>query len=272
MARIRTIKPEFFTHVGLYDLEIETGLPIRISFAGLWTLCDREGRFKWVPKQLKLGCIPYDNVDFSRVLDALNSRGFVERYTSDNNEYGFIPSWSIHQVINNRETKSVLPEPNENNILTRERRVNDEITTPLCNAQVERKGKEGKGREGDICQAENLPDVSVKCDDVFDYWKMVMHSQKSKLDTKRKKLINDRLKTYSVDDLKTAIHGCSVSPFHMGTNDRGAKYNSIELILRDSGKIDQFIGYSQSPPKAGGSVPNFDFDDVSWVHDYGDAL
>ena len=118
----------------------------------------------------------------------------------------------------------------------------------------------------------SLPEKQANITDVFDYWKLVMSSQRSKLDSKRKKLINDRLKTYSVDDLKTAIHGCSVSPFHMGENDRGVKYNSIELILRDSSKIDQFIGYSESPPKAGGSASNFDFDDVSWVKDFGDTL
>ena len=47
MARIRTIKPEFFRHEGLYELEQETGFAIRVAFAGLWTACDREGRF-WV--------------------------------------------------------------------------------------------------------------------------------------------------------------------------------------------------------------------------------
>jgi hypothetical protein len=34
MARIRTIKPEFFRHGGLFDAEIETGLPLRVAFAG----------------------------------------------------------------------------------------------------------------------------------------------------------------------------------------------------------------------------------------------
>ena len=68
--RIRTVKPEFFTHEGLFELEKETGLPIRVAFAGLWCAADREGRFKWEPRRLGVQILPYDQVDFSRVLDA----------------------------------------------------------------------------------------------------------------------------------------------------------------------------------------------------------
>ena len=58
--RIRTVKPEFFQHEGLFDLEQFSGLPIRVAFAGLWTCCDREGRFKWRSRQLKTDILPYD--------------------------------------------------------------------------------------------------------------------------------------------------------------------------------------------------------------------
>lgn len=145
MARIRTIKPDFFRHAGLYDAEQATGLPLRVAFAGLWTAADREGRFEWKPRELKLDCLPFDEVDFSRVLDALATRGFIEKYACDGREFGFIPSWRLHQVINNRETASNIPKQNENNkILTREPRVNDACATRLCNYQGEGEGK-GKG-------------------------------------------------------------------------------------------------------------------------------
>lgn len=146
MGRIRTVKPEAFTHEGLYELEIEMGLPIRVGYMGLWTVADREGRFIWAPKTLKLGCLPHDILDFSRVLDALWTRGHIEKYASGGREYGFIPSWKNHQVINNRETPSVLPEPMPESILARlptcEARVNDASSTPLVHAQGEGKGRE----------------------------------------------------------------------------------------------------------------------------------
>jgi hypothetical protein len=46
MGRIRTIKPEFFSHEALFDGERETGLPLRLAFIGLLCQCDREGRFR----------------------------------------------------------------------------------------------------------------------------------------------------------------------------------------------------------------------------------
>ncbi|WP_020209014.1 hypothetical protein [Gilvimarinus chinensis] len=152
MARIRTIKPEFFLDERLYDLEEETDLPVRLAFAGLWTQCDREGRFEWRPRRLKAAILPYDSVDFSRVLDALTTRGFVKKYRVCGREYGVVPGFTAHQVINNRESDSTIPDPaladdqtSNDEGSTRDPRVNDACSTPLKHAQAEGKGKEGKG-------------------------------------------------------------------------------------------------------------------------------
>jgi hypothetical protein len=156
MARIRTIKPEFFKHEGLYDAERETGLPLRVAFAGIWTQCDREGRFAWRPRQLKTDVLPYDDVDFSRVLDALTTRGFIVRYASPEGDFGCVPSWSRHQVLNNREKASDIPPPTTQAIeaaakpdacATREPRVPDATLQLPSGREGERKGKEGE-REG----------------------------------------------------------------------------------------------------------------------------
>lgn len=152
MARIRTIKPEFFRHADLFDAEQESGLPLRLAFAGLWTACDREGRFEWKPRQLKLDCLPYDNVDFSRVLDALATRGFVLKYEAEGNAFGFVPSFTKHQIINNREKDSLIPPPNQGADFSTEStpaaRVADACPTPHGKVSVEgereRKGKEKK--------------------------------------------------------------------------------------------------------------------------------
>jgi hypothetical protein len=153
MARIRTVKPEFFRHYELYRAEIEERMPMRIAFAGLWTSADREGRFRWVPDELKLDCLPYDKIDFSRVLDALTTRGFIVKYTSMGRDYGWIPGFLRHQVINNRERDSELPEPPAESVtLTRDPRVTDACPTESSSCKAEGKGKEGKGkRVGDAC-------------------------------------------------------------------------------------------------------------------------
>lgn len=153
MARIRTVKPDFFRHYGLYKAEQETSFPLRVAFAGLWTAADREGRFRWKAEALKLDCLPYDNLDFSRVLDALMTRGFIEQYTVGNEVYGWIPSFLKHQVINNRERPSELPNPLDTTISTRGPRVSDAWTVPLCNAQGEVE-VEGKGNHASLTRVE----------------------------------------------------------------------------------------------------------------------
>jgi hypothetical protein len=153
-SRIRTIKPEFFLHEGLFDLEVETSLPVRVAFAGLWTCADREGRFRWRPRSLKACILPFDNLDFARVLDALGSHGFVTKYIVGDDEYGLIPSFTRHQVINNRESDSELPAPPEDSPSqeidacgAREARVAHATVTPFVRAQVEGKGRERNGKE-----------------------------------------------------------------------------------------------------------------------------
>jgi hypothetical protein len=163
--RIRTIKPEFFHHEGLFEAEAETKLPLRVAFAGLWCIADREGRFKWEPRRIGVQVLPYDGVDFSRVLDALTTRGFVLRYRVGDACFGFIPSFLKHQVINNRESQSILPDP-EGNI--EETPINtEEIDACPTRAprddhagQGEGKGREGNGKEG-VSQKALSPDLEA---------------------------------------------------------------------------------------------------------------
>lgn len=175
MARIRTVKPELFKHEDLFELEQETGLPVRLAFIGLFTCCDRDGRFKWRPRALKLDVLPYDACDFSRVLDALVTRGFVVRYEVNGEEYGVIPTFAKHQIINNRESESELPAPEEGQVKsttsTRAARVDDASATPHEGKGREGKGREeeGKGKELSVERRDAPPDRDVVAE-VFAYW------------------------------------------------------------------------------------------------------
>jgi hypothetical protein len=168
VGRIRTIKPEFFKHSRLFDAELETGLPLRVGFAGLWTCCDREGRFKWRPRELKLDVLPYDDCDFSHVLEALADHGFIVKYEFAVETFGYIPSWKSHQFVNGKEAQSQLPDPmNFREVdasATREIRVED--ANGSCGVK-ERKGNEGKEEreeEGKVLPHTNNPrptDISL---------------------------------------------------------------------------------------------------------------
>jgi hypothetical protein len=109
MPRSRVVKPAFFKHAGLYDAEVESGLPLRLAFEGLWTIADRAGRFEWKPREIKTDVLPYDPVDFADVLAALERHGFVRRYVVDGRTYGVIPSFDRHQPFHPREAASKLP-------------------------------------------------------------------------------------------------------------------------------------------------------------------
>lgn len=159
MARIRTVKPELAAHEGMFDLEQETGLPLRFAWVMLFTVADREGRFAWRPRTIKAQTLPHDMVDFSRVLDAWLTRGFVVKYRVGEEWFGLIPTFTKHQVINNREAASDLPDisladevigKSDNDLDasgTRQSRDGDACGTREVHAQGEGR-KEGKGREG----------------------------------------------------------------------------------------------------------------------------
>lgn len=148
MARIRSIKPEFFRHVELYEAEKATGLPLRVAYAGLWTVADREGRFRWRPRVLVLDVLPFDEVDFAAVLDALAEHGFIVRYEVGAEQFGFIPSFGSHQHVNQREPASSLPGP-------------DGARASTCEnipAHGEGKGREEEGKGSGNARPHAIPD------------------------------------------------------------------------------------------------------------------
>jgi hypothetical protein len=117
MARIRTVKPEFFRHEVLQDLEIKNpGKYPMMVFEGLWVLCDKTGRFEWRPRQIKLDILPFLPFDMEETLCILEKEGILEKYEVDGKYYGFIPSFKKHQVISGKELQAPAryPEAHEN--------------------------------------------------------------------------------------------------------------------------------------------------------------
>ena len=116
MSRIRTIKPEFYRHEGLQDLEIKNpGAYPMLVFQGLWSQCDRNGVFQWRPRQLKLDILPFLPFDMATTLLILEESNYLIRYFVDKNEYGYIPTFCIHQRLSGKEAskegeKFPLPE------------------------------------------------------------------------------------------------------------------------------------------------------------------
>jgi len=63
----------------------------------------------------------------------------------------------------------------------------------------------------------------------------------AKLTAKREKAVTARLaEGYEVETLKMAIAGCARSEYRIGKNDRGTRYDDLELICREGEKLEQF--------------------------------
>jgi len=128
-----------------------------VAFAGLWCAADRDGRFKWEPRRLGVQILPYDGVDFSRVLHALATRAFVVRYRVGHACFGCIPSFPKHQVVNNREAASLIPGfDSESAIIEPVTEENDACPTRAprvphaCKGEGKGREQEGNGKEGDV--------------------------------------------------------------------------------------------------------------------------
>lgn len=143
MARIRTIKPDFFRHEALQDLEgASLGKYPMLVFAGLWGHCDKAGRFEWRPRTLKLDILPFLQFDMTETLNLLAASGFIRRYSAGGGEYGVIPSFSEHQRINGKESQEPerYPAPETSGEAAAQH-------LGSVGEAVETTGREGKGRE-----------------------------------------------------------------------------------------------------------------------------
>ena len=106
MARIRSIKPEFFIDEDIGNLPPLT----RLLFVGMWCEADKAGRLKDKPKTLKARCLPFDSVDINKALDQLADSRFIIRYMVGGEQYIQIRTWDEHQRPHHTERASVYPE------------------------------------------------------------------------------------------------------------------------------------------------------------------
>jgi len=107
MARIRSIKPEFWSDEKLS----ECSLSARLTFIGLWTFADDEGRLDFQPSRLRMQVYPCGTVSIEQLreyLGELTERSLIRFYEVDGREYLDIPNFTKHQKIN-RPTPSKLP-------------------------------------------------------------------------------------------------------------------------------------------------------------------
>lgn len=93
MARIRSLKPEFFTS----EQVVGVSIPARLLFQGMWVFGDDDGYIAASPVQLKMKVFPADMVDVAELLDELIAAGLVVPEEADQGPVLRVPSFLNHQ-------------------------------------------------------------------------------------------------------------------------------------------------------------------------------
>ena len=144
MARIRSVKPDFFL-----DFELSKLTPLaRLFFIGLWCQADKSGRMEDEAHKLKVQIIPWDTEDAEKLLSELAPK-FITRYkTKSGEKYLQINAWE-HQKPHHTEKDSVIPPP----LTVKRRLIHGEITARKGEDSLERRrfiGKESVQIPGDL--------------------------------------------------------------------------------------------------------------------------
>lgn len=257
MARIRTIKPQFFTS------EIIAKLPInaRVGFIGLWTHCDDEGRCLDNIRLIRAAVFPLDDLSeaaIEEMLATLAELRLIVRYEADNRRYIAVTNWKEHQRTNRPSDSDLPAPPAARGRPPKARKPHGSLSEAAVNghgdltAGIRNKegNKEGKGNPPLTPQSTAVDPV----DRVFLAWRLSANKPGALLSRERRRVIAAMLKNYPEADLIDAVRGWRNSPHHRGENSTGTVYNDLDLILRDAKHVEMFRdlwrgGESRPPPR-----------------------
>lgn len=147
MARIRSIKPEFWSS----EQVMECSPIARLLFLGMLNFADDHGRIPFAPKTLKAQVFPADEISSDTIrgmIDELSSNGLMRQYIVDGKAYLLFTGWH-HQKIDKRQpAKYPDPPPPSEESSSNVRRT---VSTDL-------KGSEGKGP--DLTGSDSVADAT----------------------------------------------------------------------------------------------------------------
>lgn len=116
MARIRTIKPEFWTNPQVTRVSFAA----RLLFIATWNFADDHGNLPRDPERLKMQVFPGDTIEVEPLISSLMDHGLLIEYSVSPPEnlatfadrFLHIPTFKKHQLIN-RPSKPVYPLPDK---------------------------------------------------------------------------------------------------------------------------------------------------------------
>lgn len=136
MARIRTIKPDFWSDETLGECSPTS----RLLFIGTWNVADDHGNLERSARQLKAQLFPYDGFDCEPLVQELLQHGLLLEYEVDGKKYLHIKGFDRHQKV---EKKSNPRHPLPDHSTTPPRLLPDSSPSSSGSSL----GREGNGME-----------------------------------------------------------------------------------------------------------------------------
>lgn len=93
MARMRTIKPEFWVD----DKIVELSILAKLLYIGLWNFADDDGYMEASPRRIKRQIFPDNDYDVASAIGELLAVGMVQKCSSDQGELLLIVQFKTHQ-------------------------------------------------------------------------------------------------------------------------------------------------------------------------------
>lgn len=243
MARIRTIKPEFWEDEKIAQLP----MPCRLFYIGCWNFADDFGIIKGNATLLKSWIFPYDEdlrvSEIKKWIDALVDARMLVPIISNGESYYIIRTFRSHQVLDKRYERSYLPKELVNKIIENALRDHDEtttsshsehiVTTPAeKEMEMEKEYKENKPKglskkDNSFFPIESVGEFKVDYARVENLWKTICKDlpQIQGLSEKRKLKIRTRLKEMgnSYEKLSAVLIKLNESNFCKGDNNTNWK-------------------------------------------------
>jgi len=249
-------------------------LPMGCRLAFLWSLnqADDEGRFfcdvpTLVASVFRYYSYPDQDAEIGSYVDRLVRDGRWLGYEVNGERIFCIPHWHSWQAIN-RPSASRMPPPPIEALEAYEAEFG-----PVPRSREEAREVFANPKAPGITQGDLLSrpapapdDIDKHAREVFAYWRDAiaeLHELEGrrtqvrprKYTPKRKQKALARLREgYTVEQLKGAIDGCLLSPWHRGKNPSGVVYDDLELILRNGEKVDQFLQMKERTGGDGGKA------------------
>jgi hypothetical protein len=121
MARIRTIKPEFWTSPQI----VSCSLPARLAFIGLLNFCDDNGIHPTSASRLRMQVFPEDDIGDEAIrarVAELIRYGLVATYVVGDESFWLVTGWARHQKIDKPTYRHPIPDGRVANLTDEDRR------------------------------------------------------------------------------------------------------------------------------------------------------